>query len=228
MKKHNVSCCNSGGSVQDNPVWYEFVCHFPYAVMSVALGLIVLSMMTPSTPMNIAIVKESFHRLFHSFHYLHILFATSGAIFTFLKYSRNWIKGIFVASFVSSSFCIISDILVPYVGGRILGVKMNLHICFFSEFTNICLFILIGILTGLVLKFNFDKKHNDLLTTRWLHFGHILLSSMASMFYMVSHGFINWDNQMGLVYIVLIIAVVVPCTFSDIIIPTILGKSDKK
>jgi hypothetical protein len=87
---------------------------------------------------------------------------------------------------------------------------------------------LIGILTGLVLKFHVDTKHAESVASKWLHFGHILLSSMASMFYMVSHGFIDWYHQMGLVYIVLIVAVVVPCTLSDVIIPTILGKNDTK
>ena len=67
-------------------------------------------------------------------------------------------------------FCMLSDILMPYVGGKILGVKMHLHICFVNEFSNIGLFLLIGLVTGLVLRFHVDEKHGGSFFTRGVTF----------------------------------------------------------
>ncbi|HBR70817.1 TPA: hypothetical protein DIC20_00685 [Candidatus Dependentiae bacterium] len=156
------------------------------------------------------------------------MFASAGAIQTFFRYSNNYVKGILVGTLSPAFFCMLSDILMPYVGGEMLGVKMRLHICFVSEFTNIGLFLLIGVITGFILRFHVERQHSGSLFTRWLHFGHILLSSMASMFYMVSYGFISWYHQMGMVFVMLILAVVIPCTFSDVVVPFVVAKDGRK
>lgn len=224
-KEKDLHCCCS--NLMMHSVLDEFVCHFPYAVFSLTVGLIVLSMMSPSTAIYTREIKITFHRLFHSFHYLHILFASAGAILTFFRYSSNFFLGLLIGTVSPAIFCMVSDILMPYVGGEILGAHMHLHICFVSEFGNIAIFLLIGVLTGLVLRFHVLRQHGGSLFTRWLHFSHILLSSMASMFYMVSHGFFDWDKQMGLVFLVLIFAVVLPCTLSDIIVPVFVARGKR-
>jgi len=222
-KENDIHCCCSGHS----PLFDEFVCHFPYAVFSLTLGLIALSIMSPSSVTQVGEVKATFFRLFHSFHYLHILFASAGAILTFFRHSRRLLLGILVGIFSPVFFCVFSDILMPYIGGRLLGANMHFHVCFFHEFSNVSLFLLIGILTGFIFRFHVDQKHSTSIFTRWLHFFHILLSSMASMFYMVSHGFFQWDRQMGMVFVVLIFAVVIPCTLSDLVVPIFVARGKK-
>jgi len=221
-REHDIHCCGS----KTHALYDEFICHFPYAVLSVAIGLLLLSFFTPSA--TDVLVMKQFHRLFHSFHFMHIMFASAGAIQTFFRYSNNYVKGILVGTLSPAFFCMLSDILMPYVGGEMLGVKMRLHICFVSEFTNIGLFLLIGVITGFILRFHVERQHSGSLFTRWLHFGHILLSSMASMFYMVSYGFISWYHQMGMVFVMLILAVVIPCTFSDVVVPFVVAKDGRK
>ncbi len=224
--KDNGHCCGSPKHI--NTLFDEFVCHFPYAVFSLTIGLIILALVTPGGGVALYVVKHSFHRLFHTFHFMHILFASAGAILTFFRYSRNFIKGILVGTISPAFFCMLSDILLPYVAGRILGVKMSLHICFINEFSNIGIFLILGVMTGFILRFHVDRCHESSLFTSWLHFGHILLSSMASMFYMVANGFLHWDKQMGMVFALLIVAVVVPCTFSDVIVPFVIARDGKK
>ena len=223
-KECEVYGCGSKG----HTLFDEFVCHFPFAVLSVAVGLLLLSFFTPAS--DDVLVLKQFHRLFHSFHFMHILFASAGAILTFFRYSKtqNFIKGLLVGTLSPAFFCMLSDIMMPYVGGKILGVEMRLHICFFNEFSNIGIFLLIGVFTGFVLRFHVDSKHGGSMFTRWLHFFHILLSSMASMFYLVSYGFTTWYHQMGVVFLVLIMAVVVPCTFSDLIVPFVVARDGRK
>lgn len=195
----------------------EFICHFPYSVLSVALGLVVLTLVT--TLATVANPHKAYFALFHNFHYLHIIFAGAGTVLTFFKYSRSVIKGIIVGTISPAVFCILSDVIMPYIGGRLAGVPMKLHICFLHEYTNIGIFLLVGIITGFVLSLH--SQHNDQTAAfaRWSHFLHIFLSSLASMFYMVASGFVDWMPRVGVVSIILIAAVVIPCTLSDVIVP---------
>ncbi len=222
-QKNESPCCHHGADFTS--ILNELICHFPYAVLSLAFALILLSILTASIYAQLLSASTLFYQLFHSCHFMHIVFAAAGTTATFFRYNRRWLTGIIVSAVTPAIFCVLSDIVLPCLGGKILGAPMRLHICFLHEYTNIPIFLLVGMLTGLVLTFHTDKSHTDSYITRWLHFGHILLSSLASLFYLVSHGFYHWANHMGLVYLMLIIAVVIPCTASDVIVPIILAKT---
>jgi len=205
----------------------ELMHHLPYAIFSVALGMIILSMLDYTSGMqaigHITRVNCSgYHMLFHSFHFLHILFAATGTIITFSRFSNNLVRAIIVGTIAPVIFCILSDVLLPYLAGRVLGVDMELHICFYREWQNVIPFLGVGIINGLVLA----RHHTKMLKVFSIgsHFFHILISSLASLFYMVSHGFSNWYPQMGVVFLFLVIAIVIPCTFSDVIIPMYWAK----
>ena len=61
------------------------------------------------------------------------------------------------------------------------------------------------------------------------HFIHILISSLAALFYMVSHGFDNWYPSMGILFLFLVVAIVIPCTFSDVVVPMYwAGRNNEK
>ena len=92
----------------------------------------------------------------------------------------------------------LSDVLFPYAAGRVLGVEMELHICFHREMQNVLPFLAVGILNGLILR----AHHSSMLRifSFGSHFIHILISSLASLFYLVGHGFNNWYPQMGMCF----------------------------
>ena len=216
------SCCEHE---RLSGVFNEIICHFPYALLALTIGLIALSIMTVDIPANRMLLHLRFFPLFHTCHFMHILFAAAGCFLTFLRYSRNWLRGFIVGTIVPVIFCVLSDIVLPYVGGMILGVPMHLHICFVTEYVNVGIFLVVGILAGVVLHFHVEQKHSGSFLTRWLHFGHILLSALASLFYLISHGFSDWAHYIGPVYVLLVIAVVIPCTLSDLVVPVIVAKS---
>jgi hypothetical protein len=220
--QHEGSCRQND---QSRSVLNEVICHFPYALLALTIGLITLSMMTIDLPVDRTILHIRFFSLFHTCHFMHILFAAAGCFLTFLRYSRNWLKGFIIGAIVPVIFCVLSDIILPYIGGIILGVPMHLHICFVTEYTNVGIFLIMGILAGTVLRFHVEQKHAGSFLTRWLHFGHILLSALASLFYLISHGFSTWARYIGPVYVLLVIAVVIPCTLSDLVVPVIVAKS---
>jgi hypothetical protein len=217
-------CCNND---HRHTVLDELVCHFPYAVLSLAVGLITLSVLTTLYTGSAQCAQLAYYRLFHSFHFMHIVFAAAGTVCAYLRYSKSWLKAFVVGLIVPAIFCVLSDVILPYVGGRMLGVPMRFHLCFLCEFTSISIFLLVGVLTGFALKLHVTSAPQGSLFNYWLHFGHIVLSSLAALFYLVSHGFCCWDEYMGIVYALLIIAVVILCTMSDVVVPILVAKMDK-
>jgi hypothetical protein len=201
----------------------ELMHHLPYAIFSVAVGMIILSLLDYTSgwaSLGQLARKDAcagYHMLFHSFHFLHILFAATGTIITFSRFSNSFANAVLIGLISPVIFCMLSDVLLPYLAGRLLGVPMELHICFHREFMNVVPFLGAGLLNGLVLR----KHHSAMLPVFSLgsHVAHILISSLAGLFYMVSHGFDNWYPQMGLVFLFLVVAVVIPCTLSDVVVP---------
>lgn len=206
----------------------ELMCHLPYAIFSVAFALVILSFLGFSSAANQdqSTFLRSMHTMFHSFHFMHIVFATTGCIITFLRFNKSVIKGLLVGLFVPSFFCIFSDSILPYIGGRLLGVPMHFHLCFVSELANVLPFLFVGLLNGVIMSKHHSSQQGFYSVSS--HFVHILVSSLASSFYLVSHGFTNWYSSIGVVFLFLIFAVVIPCTLSDVVIPMMFARGGKK
>ena len=201
----------------------EIVCHFPYAVFSIACAIIALSFVSYDVgSMN----PKGAHRLFHSFHFLHLIFSATGAVLMFRRHSKNVILAILVGLLVPASFCTLSDAFLPYLGGRFVGLNMHFHWCFLSHLDTVLPFLAIGVIQGWMLSSHSKSKHVFYSTTT--HFLHILVSSMASLMYLVSFGFSNWWNSIGFIFIFLLFAVVVPCSLSDVVVPFLCARLGKK
>lgn len=206
----------------------EIMCHLPYAIFSVAFGLAVLSFLTYSSCLsradNAAVCLGS-HILFHSFHFMHIVFAATGTMITFLRFSSNTLKAFCIGAVSTMLFCTLSDVVLPYIGGLILGVDMHFHLCFLTELSNVLPFLVVGLCNGYLMS-RHDSSRQGLYSI-FSHFIHILISSFASIFYLVSNGFVDWYLSIGPVFVFLVFAVVVPCTMSDVVVPMMFAKADK-
>jgi hypothetical protein len=204
----------------------EISCHLPWATFSIAFGFILLSILHfVGLGISRSSATQGYHILFHAFHYLHIVYAVVGTLITFSRFSSAVMRGIVISIISPSFFCTLSDVALPTLAGNLLGVKMDMHICFISELHNIVPLLIMGLITGLALR----AHHESALSFFSLgsHFVHILISSMASLFYMVSYGFSNWYQSMGLLFFFLVIAVVIPCTLSDVVVPWYFARNRK-
>lgn len=222
--------------------FHELAHHLPYATVAVACALMVLSLITVLFDTgSMATVAQHSHGccsghcslahspmgiLFHVFHFVHILFAVTGTMMTFYRYSQRIIVGAVVGIVSASIFCTVSDILLPYFAGKILGADMALHICFFSEQLNIAPFLFIGALNGLVMFY--IKEFQTAQSSLQLHFFHTLTSAMASIFYAIANGFSDFHSYIGMFFVLILVAVVLPCTLSDVVVPVICGKLAEK
>lgn len=206
-------------------MWEELVHHIPYAIFSVAFCLVLLSFFSTGT-IGVKIDSERVcaqaHSLFHSFHFMHIVFAATGALITFFRFSQSLMRGLLVGIFVPAIFCTLSDSILPYMGGRMLGVDMHWHLCFATELSNVLPFLFAGILNGFVMSRHHISQQGYY--SVFSHFFHILISSLASSFFLVSHGYLNWYEQMGPVFLFLVFAVVVPCTLADVVVPMTIAR----
>ena len=205
---------------------HELAHHFPYAVFSVAISFVGAALLGYfSFGASAEVVESGSGVLFHSFHFLHIVFAATGAVLTFFKYSDRLLRGLVLGALNAAFFCILSDIFMPYLVGTILGVQMELHVCFMHEMHNIIPFLLVGVFNGWLLSKHHTGKKS--FYSIWSHFAHILVSSLASMMYLISNGMHDWMPYMGVLFAFLVVAVVVPCTLSDVVVPVYAARLGK-
>ena len=171
-------CC--GTSLKD-----ELVAHFPYAVLAVAFSMIILGIFYSLDVFLQAVNGE--HRLFHIFHYVHLLFAGTGTVLSFRRYSKNILGSIIAGLFIPAFFCTISDAILPYFAGNLLGLDMHFHWCFVDHLSMVLPFLIAGIVNGWVLSTYPSDKHINYSTG--FHFLHIAASAMASLLYFAGFGF---------------------------------------
>lgn len=215
------SCCSTGNQDFTTVVQEELICHFPYAVFAVVGSLVVMSLISLLNGQVTAENAGQWHNLFHTLHFLHIVFASTGAVLAFRRHSRNLIGSLIMGSVVPAVFCTLSDAVIPYFGGRLAGLDMDFHWCFYQHLDKVLPFMIMGILNGLVMSWHGSEKQAGYIIGS--HATHIFISALASTVYLVSHGFYHWEHNLGFVFMYLFIAVLLPCTLADVVVPTWAG-----
>ena len=158
--------------------------------------------------------------IFHLFHPAHMLFSAAATAGIFRKYEKTYFKPIVIGLFGSVFFCGLSDILIPHVGGFFIGSQIPLHFCMFEQPGMILTFSAFGILLGIISADASERK-----STIFSHSMHVWVSTMASILYIVAYtGRLEWINHLGLIFMLVTVAVVIPCCFSDIIFPIFMSK----
>ena len=195
----------------------ELAHHLPYTVVSSLIAMVAV--------WYFGMTQNQLHagsgwtsELQWSFHVLHPLHVCLSAITTtavIWHFDRRLLKTL-VIGLGSVIPCALSDYIVPFVGGRLLGQRMQLHICLIEHPTLILPFLLLGILGGLL----FEERVSG--HSVFSHGAHVFISSSAALLYLASFGFTGWLTDVQLVFpvlLVVVIAVWIPCCFSDIVIP---------
>lgn len=187
----------------------ELLHHLPYSAVGVGAALGVL----------LAWEKIGWLGLpqtgFHWFHPLHLFLSAIVTTAMFWKYERRMTKAILVGFFGTIPICTISDIIFPYVGAGFLSTPIQFHLCLVEEPWLVFPATGLGILFGLWLP-NWVEQ-----TTEYSHLLHMLISSLASILYLVAFGFSLWAWSLLAVFVITVVAVWIPCCFSDIVFPVI-------
>lgn len=191
--------------------------HLPYSIFSVAAGMIILGLLTFGAEILGTInISGPSKGLFHIFHPVHLLFSATATTAMFWRYEKRFFKTIIIGFTGAVGICGISDIFIPFIAGFFLGVKMHLHICIIEHPGFILPFVITGIFAGLIVPAATQKS------TIFSHAAHVLVSSMASILYLIGFGLTEWIHVAGMVFVYMLLAVVIPCCTSDIIFPLLL------
>jgi hypothetical protein len=214
---------------------HEFKHHFPFTVFSGVAGIIIVSvifLLLSSLPVihegNETVgdhdhehgegVEGSTGQLFHVFHPMHVLFSASATTAMFWRYDKKLIKAILIGLIGSLAICGISDIFMPYLGGSLIGIEMELHVCLLHHPLTVIPFAIFGIILGLISAEVLLQRSSTIFS----HSAHVFVSTMASILYLTSYGFSDWMENMFIVFIIVVLAVLIPCCTSDVIFPLLL------
>jgi len=196
----------------------EFAHHLPYTIISslIAMAAVwsfsVIQMGQRLSEGWTSQIEWSFHVL----HPLHVCLSAIATTAVFWRYERKIIKAVVVGVLGTIIPCALSDYVFPFVGGRLLGQTVQLHVCLVDHPMLILPFLLLGIIGGLLFEERFFGS------SVFSHGAHIFVSSLASLLYLVSFGFTGWLTDTRLVFpvfLVIVVAVWIPCCLSDIGIP---------
>lgn len=178
--------------------------HVPFtvfgAITGIALIVIIVLADVPST------ISRS---LFFTLHPLHVVLSAIVSTAMYRKYGSRRVWAVLLVGYLGSVvIATLSDVLIPYLGGTLLGLEIELEVPFIDEWWLINPAALIGIAIGYLRP-----------ATKFPHYGHVLLSTWASLFYFTSFGVAHWFPVLHFVFLFLFLSVWLPCCISDIVVP---------
>lgn len=238
MSEHRDHPHGSGLPKDTSALHQELVHHLPFSVSAVAIGLTLAGLicfLTPPGAVDVATTQcahdaadhdhcgcqhdNPYQDLFHLFHPMHMLFSAAATTAMFWRYERRVLKAIVVGLIGAIGVCGLSDIVMPHISLMMLGYTVPWHICVIEHPQMVLSFAMVGVLVGLTASAG--VRHS----TFFSHSLHVFSSSMASIFYLIGpFGRLGWIDSIGVVFLFIIVAVMVPCCLSDIVFPLLLAR----
>ncbi len=193
----------------------ELAYHLPYSIFGVTMAIFLVGILSFFTVLLKAqdVFAHASEDLFHVAHASHVLLSTVVTTAVFWKHEKRVLKAAAVGLLGSLVICTLSDIFFPFFGGKILGVSMDMHICILEEPGIVLPFGFVGLAAGFFIIGAVEKS------IQYSHSGHVLVSSMASLLYLLSFGVQDWVHLLGAIFLVTIVSVMIPCCMSDIVLP---------
>lgn len=196
----------------------EFAHHLPYTLIGslIAMAAVWAFGMQQLTNSHSETLLSQARASFHLFHPLHICLSAIATTSLFWRHDRHLLRALLTGSLGTIIPCGLSDYVFPYIGGRLMGQSMELHLCLVDHPQLFFPFLALGMLAGFWAEERLTGSH------LFSHGAHIFVSSAASLLYLMSFGFTGWMTDVRLVFpafLIIVIAVWVPCCISDIVVP---------
>jgi len=192
--------------------------HMPFTFFGAATGIIMIIFLRK-------LPSESSYNIFYLLHPIHVFLSAmvTASIYNFYKCKTGKEKYnlgilIFVGYVGSVGIATLSDSVIPYLGEILLNLPhREIHLGFIEKWWLVNPLALLGI--GIA----YLKP-----STKFPHFGHVLLSTWASLFHilMALGQTLNWVTYIG-IFIFLFLSVWIPCCLSDIVFPLLFIKTPK-
>jgi len=193
----------------------ELAFHAPFTALGLALGLSLLQLFVASSP-----PPEAYEGAFHALHPLHMLLSAMATAALFYRHRPRGAEAVAVGIAGSVPICSISDAVLPYVGGTLMGLEgLELHVCLIQHPHVALAPALVGSLLGVgALRLT---ESPDLIP----HGGHVLTSTLASLLYLAA--FSPEPSTLLSAHLLpasltVFVAVLAPCVTSDVAFPVAL------
>lgn len=183
----------------------ELTHHAPFTLFGVLAGVSVMALFQ-HLPVAVS------HRLFYILHPLHVFLSalTTASMYRLhAKGSSIW-RLMAIAYLGSIGVATLSDSVIPYVGEALLNFPYReIHLGFVEKWWLVNPIALLGVMLATVKP-----------TTEIPHSGHVLVSTLASLFHVMMGmgGGLDWFSYLVIAFF-LFVAVWIPCCFSDIVFP---------
>lgn len=195
-------------------ILHELRSHAPFTALGAITGIVI---MTGIILGNVLIQVSSVSKvIFYILHPAHILLSAIATTAMYTQHRHRFRVPVAIAVGYVGSIAIatLSDSLIPYLGEWLLELpNRGTHVGFIEEpwLTNPAAFL--GVAIALWRP-----------TTRFPHFGHVLISTWASLFHiiMATGQSVSWLVVLA-IFAFLFLAVWVPCCTSDIVVPLMLA-----
>ena len=188
--------------------------HAPFTALGAVSGIVIMLIILFGN--ILPQVSQVSHTVFYILHPLHIALSAIVTTAMYKKYGNGkiWVI-ILIGYFGSIGISTLSDSIIPYLGEILLDLpNRGIHIGFIEEWQIVHPAALIGIAIG------YWKP-----ITRLPHFGHVLLSTWASLFHIImALGETADPVTFMIIFLFLFLAVWIPCCTSDIVFPLLFTK----
>jgi hypothetical protein len=206
-------------------IWEKLSHHLPFTILSVNIGLIIVGFMTFLAHLvGVEDFSPYSQEMFHIFHPSHLLFSAIATTSMFWQNEKKVIKTVIIGFVGSVGICGISDIVIPYIAGLLMGMKMEWHVCIVEHPMLVLPFVILGILVGFHAHGTLEKQEGVIFS----HSLHVLISSIASILYLISYGMTHWIHSIGTILIYMVLAVAIPCCTSDVVFPLLFVRKGKQ
>ena len=190
---------------------HEIKHHLPFTAVATLIAIVIVIILQ-------YLIKQSLSEsLFEVFHPIHIIASAMVTAGIFYKYKPRFFPALLIGITGAIIIGSLSDIILPWLGGNLLTLNTSFHLPLIEEPLLIIFSAIVGAVSGITTK-----------TTKIPHFIHVYISVFASLFYLLA-----FSTSFNLIYligafIIVIIAVILPCCMSDILYPFFfLGKKIK-
>ena len=191
---------------------HELKEHAPFTALGAVTGIIIMVIVVlGNIPSHIS------QTAFLVAHPGHVLLSALVTAAMYARYNKSKVWAVILIGWTGSiGVATVSDAIIPYLGGSLLHAHMEFHVPFIEEWW-INFVALAGIAIG------YWKQ-----TTKIPHFGHVLLSTWASLFYFTAFGVADWIHLLPYVFLFLFLSVWIPCCASDIIYPLLFVRKKRE
>ena len=197
--------------------------HVPFTMFGAVTGIIIMIIMV-----FFHVSRGISNAIFYTLHPLHVVLSAlaTTAMYKLHGKGKLWIA-VLIGYTGSIGIATLSDAVIPYLGGGLLNVPMEFHVPFIETakmpFIGIAKWKIVNSAAVLGIVIGYLKPK-----TEFPHFGHVLLSTWASLFGFTAFGVANWTPLLPFVFLFLFLAVWIPCCVSDIVYPLLFVKKTQK